>query len=170
MVPGKSLSTLALIACPHAKFDSWTMTIMRMLIALACLTVFSAVAVAQNAATPAPAQGSAAAPVRVAPTDAKNHIGDTATVCGKVVDTKVPKYGIAGHGKPVSFDLDQAEPNPIFYFVAFAPPPAGPEEVIAAYKDKRVCVTGKITHLPAGGAPFIMAADRSQIKPDDTAK
>lgn len=148
------------------------MTIMRMLIALASLTIFSVLAVAQNAATPAPApaQASAAAPVRVAPADAKNHIGDTATVCGKVVDTKVPKYGIAGHGKPVSFDLEQGEPNPIFYFVAFAPPPAGPEEVIAAYKDKRVCVTGKITHLPAGGAPFIMASDRAQIKPDDSAK
>jgi hypothetical protein len=147
---------------------------MKMFIALACLTVFSALAVAQNAPAPAPAPAqapaSAAAPVRVAPADAKNHIGDTATVCGKVVDTKVPKYGIAGHGKPVSFDLDQAEPNPIFYFVAFAPPPAGPEEVIAAYKDKKVCVTGKITHLPAGGAPFIMASDRAQIKPDDSAK
>jgi len=136
---------------------------MKTLIALACLAVFPALGIAQN--TPA-----ATPPPRVAPADAKNHIGDMATVCGKVVDTKVPKYGIAGHGKPVSFDLDQAEPNPIFYFVAFSPPPAGPEEVVAAYKDKRVCVTGKITHAPAGGPPFIMAADRSQIKPDDSAK
>jgi len=143
------------------------MTIMRTLIALACLTAFSALGAAQNAAAPASAS---APPPRVAPADAKNHIGDTATVCGKVVDTKVPKYGIAGHGKPVSFDLEQAEPNPIFFFVAFGTPPAGPEEVIAAYKDKRVCVTGKITHMPAGGAPFIMAADRAQIKPDDSAK
>ena len=146
------------------------MKIMRMLIALACLAAFSAFAVAQNApVAPVGPSASAAAP-RVAPADAKNHIGDTATVCGKVVDTKVPKYGIAGHGKPVSFYIDQAEPNPIFTFVAFGTPPAGPEEVIAAYKDKRVCVTGKITHLPAGGAPFIMASDRAQIKPDDSAK
>jgi hypothetical protein len=128
-----------------------------MLFALACAIAFSAVGYSQN-------------PPKVAPADTKNHIGEMATVCGKVVDTKVPKYGIAGHGKPVSFDIDQAEPNPIFYFVAFGTPPAGPEEVVAAYKDKRVCVTGKIGQLPAGGPPFIMAADRSQIKPDDSKK
>lgn len=135
------------------------MTIMRLFFAVASAMAFSAVAYAQTAP-----------PAKVSPADAKSHVGETATVCGKVVDTKVPKYGIAGHGKPVTFDLDQPEPNPIFYFVAFGTPPAGPEEVIAAYKDKRVCVTGKIGQMPSGGAPFIMAADRSQIKPDDSKK
>ena len=104
-----------------------------------------------------------AAPPKVNPTDAKNHVGETVVVCGKVVDNKVPKYGIAGHGKPVSFDLDQPEPNPVFYFVAFGAPPAGPQEVIAAYQGKRVCVTGKINEAATGG-PFIMAPDRSQIQ------
>ena len=99
----------------------------------------------------------------VAPADAKNHVGDKAIVCGKVVDTKVPKYGIAGHGKPVYFDLDQPEPNPIFSFIVFGEGPAGIQEVVAAYKDKLVCVTGKITQAPTGG-PFIMVLDRSQIK------
>ena len=106
-----------------------------------------------------------APPPRINPADAKNHIGETATVCGKVVDTKVPKYGIAGHGKPVSFDLDRPEPNPVFYFIAFGAQPSDPQEAVAAYNGKRVCVTGKITTVPAGGPPFIMAADRSQIKP-----
>jgi hypothetical protein len=136
----------------------WNMTMMKTLIAT-CVMALSAFGFAQNAPPP-----------RVSPADAKNHIGETAVVCGKVVDTKIPKYGIAGHGKPVSFDLDQAEPNAIFYFVAFGTPPAGPEEVIAAYKDKRVCVTGKISRVPAGGPPFIMAADRAQIKPADSTK
>ena len=104
-----------------------------------------------------------AAPLRVNPTDAKNHVGETVVVCGKVVDNKVPKYGIAGHGKPVSFNLDQPDPNPVFYFVAFGAPPAGPQEVIAAYQGKRVCVTGKINEAATGG-PFIMAPDRSQIQ------
>jgi hypothetical protein len=106
-----------------------------------------------------------APPPLVNPVDAKNHIGETATVCGKVVDTKVSKYGIQGHGKPVTFDLDQPEPNPVFSFVAFGAEPGGPKEVVDAYNGKRVCVTGKITVVPTGGSPFIMAGDRSQIKP-----
>lgn len=108
-----------------------------------------------------------APPAHVAPADAKNHVGEVAIVCGKVVDTKASKYGIAGHGKPVTFDLDQPEPNPVFSFVSFGTEPDGPAEVIAAYNGKRVCVTGKIATTPSG--PYIMAADRTQIKPD-TAK
>jgi micrococcal nuclease len=108
------------------------------------------------------------APPRVVPAEAKKHIGESATVCGKVVDTKISKYGIAGRGKPVTFDLDQPEPNPVFYFVAFGAQPGGPEEVISAYKDKSVCVTGKIT--ATGGTPYIMAGDRTQIKPQTGTK
>ncbi len=103
-----------------------------------------------------------AAPARVNPADAKNHLGEVASVCGKVVDAKVSKYGIGGRGKPVSFDLDQPEPNPVFYFVAFGTQPEGPQEAVSAYQGKLVCVTGKITEASSG--PFIMAADRSQIK------
>src|SRR5271154_6186450 len=107
-------------------------------------------------------------PPRIAPADAKNHDGETVIVCGKVVDNKIPKYGLAGLGKPVSFDLDQPEPNPVFYFVAFGTQEGGPKEVVAAYQGKRVCVTGKINMRPPE-APFILVADRTLIKtqPDD---
>ena len=125
---------------------------MKTLIVTLCMTCLSALAFAQ---TPPPP--------RIGAADAKNHLGETATVCGKVVDTKVAKYGIAGHGKPVTFDLDQPEPNPVFYFVAFGSKAGGPEEVVAAYQGKSVCVTGKIS-APAAAVPLIMAADRSQIK------
>jgi len=103
------------------------------------------------------------APKQVAPTDAKNHVGENATVCGKVVDTRHFKYGVLGHGKPVAFDLDQPEPSPVFYFIAFGTGTEGEKEVTEAYKDKNVCVTGKITVLQAGTAPDILAPDRSQI-------
>ncbi len=106
------------------------------------------------------------APPNIAPADAKNHIGEVATVCGKVVDTKINKYGIRDHGKPVLFDLDQPEPNPVFYFVTFGTKDGGPEEAIAAYNGKKVCVTGKISE--ASGRPYIMAADRTTIKPKAT--
>lgn len=109
-------------------------------------------------------------PPRVSAADAKNHIGVTATVCGKVVGSNVPKYGIAGRGKPVSFYLDQPESNPVFYFITFGAQPGGPEEAIAAYQGKRVCVTGKIDIVPSGGLPFVMAADRSQIQTEAAGK
>jgi hypothetical protein len=129
---------------------------MRSIIVITCLLALSAFVSAQN--TPPP---------RIAATDAKNHRGEIVTVCGKVVDTKTSKYGIAGHGKPVTFDIDQPEPNPVFFFVTFGSEAGGPEEVISAYQGKHVCVTGKVTVATA--APYIMAADRSQIKvqPDD---
>jgi hypothetical protein len=125
---------------------------MKVLTIMICAMGMMSLASAENAASP-----------RVSPTDAKNHIGETASVCGKVVDNKVAKYGIAGHGKPVTFDLDQPEPNAQFYFVAFGAEPGGPQEVVSAYQGKRVCVTGKINEAPGGG-PFIMAADRAQIQ------
>ncbi len=135
------------------------MTSIRTIVLMVCMAGLTSLTFAQSAQT-APA----GTPPRVAPADAKNHVGEMATVCGKVVDSKIfPKYGVAGRGRPVSFDLDQPEPNPIFYFVTFGAQPGGPEEAVAAYKDKQVCVTGKIT-MPKD-TPFIMAADRSQIKP-----
>jgi hypothetical protein len=108
--------------------------------------------------------GQNAAPARVTPADAKKHVGETVTVCGKVVDNQVSKYGIGGHGKPVTFDLDEPQPNPVFYFVTFGAQPDGPNEAIAAYNGKHVCVTGKIAAAASG--PYIMAADRTQIKVD----
>jgi hypothetical protein len=140
------------------------MTSIRTLIVTICIASLSALAVAQSAASaPSTPNAPSAAPPRVTPADAKNHRGDTVTVCGKVVDTKIfSKYGIGGHGKPVIFDIDQPEPNPVFYFVTFGTQPAGPQEAIAAYQGKSVCVTGKINI--SGSTPYIMADDRSKIK------
>jgi len=77
------------------------MTNMNALIVMMCMTGLSPLAFAQSATPP-----------RIAASEAKKHAGETVTVCGKVVDTKIPKYGLAGRGKPVTFDLDQPEPNP----------------------------------------------------------
>jgi hypothetical protein len=93
-----------------------------------------------------------------------------ATVCGKVVDTKIPKYGLRGHGKPVSFYIDQPEATAEFLFVTFGTESGGADEVVAAYQGKTVCVTGKITVPAAGGAALIMQPDRTQIKLQTDAK
>jgi len=101
-------------------------------------------------------------PSRITSADAKSHIGETATVCGKVVDIKVAKYGLSGHGKLVVFDIDQPEPNPVFTFMTFGTKEGGPQEAIDAYKDKNVCVTGSITKPPSGPAS-IFVLDRSAV-------
>jgi hypothetical protein len=124
------------------------------------LLALSALVLAQTAST--------ASSPHVTPAAAKDHIGEVATVCGKVVDNQVSKYGLGGRGKPVTFDLDQPQPNQQFYFVAFGAHPDGPSEAIAAYQGKRVCVTGKIASAASG--PYILAADRSQIKVESADK
>ena len=135
------------------------MTNMKTLIVMMCLTGLSPLAFAQSAPPP-----------RITASEAKKHPGEMVTVCGKVVDTKIPKYGLAGRGKPVTFDLDQPEPKPVFFFVAFGSHEGGPKEAVAAYQGKRVCVTGKIETTAEPAVPFIMAADRSQIKPQAEGK
>ncbi|MFZ0953598.1 MAG: hypothetical protein WAN17_15105 [Candidatus Sulfotelmatobacter sp.] len=108
------------------------------------------------------ATAQSATPPRITSADVKNHPGETVIVCGKVVDSKIFRYGLAGHGKPVTFYLDEPEPHPTFSFVTFGSESGtNPGEAQAAYQGKRVCVTGKIT---MAAVPYIMAADRSQIK------
>lgn len=140
------------------------MTIIKKMILMVCIMCLLLFAFAQHAI-----------PKRVDPDDAKNHIGEVSTVCGKVVDVRVFKNGMAGYGTPIQFDLDQPEPSPVFYFIAFGPEvaavqPAETQRSVAAYDGKRVCVTGKITSAPSGGPPFILAAQRSQVKPQSGAK
>ena len=134
------------------------MTNIRTLIAMICMTGLVRFAVAQSAPS--------TTPVRVTAADAKSHIGTLATVCGKIVDAQIGDPGLAGLGKPITFDLDEPQPKPVFYFVTFGAKPGGMEEAhqaVAAYQGKQVCVTGKITGS-ASTVPFIMAVDHAQIK------
>jgi hypothetical protein len=132
------------------------MTNSKTLIVMMCIAGLLPLAAAQSATPP-----------RITSAEAKNHAGETVIVCGKVVDSRISRYGLAGHGKPVTFYLDESEPHAAFSFVTFGSDSGtNPEEAQAAYQDKRVCVTGKITMATV---PYIMAVDRSRIKvqPDD---
>jgi hypothetical protein len=94
--------------------------------------------------------------------DANNHVGEKITVCGKVVDTKISKYALSGHGHPVNLDLDQPEPNPSFFLVTFGSEGEKPEQVVANYQGKQLCATGKVAQLQ--GVPFIMISESTQIQ------
>jgi hypothetical protein len=74
--------------------------------------------------------------------EAKGHIGEQATVCGKVASAR---YAAATRGKPTFLNLDKPYPNQVFTVVIWGENRekfVTPEE---KYRDKQVCVSGKIT-------------------------
>ena|ERR1700688_943366 len=91
--------------------------------------------------------------------EAKDHIGEQATVCGKVASTR---YAVTTRGKPTFLNLDKPYPNPIFTVLIWGESRekfGTPEE---KYRDKQVCVTGKITEYR--GVPEIVTNDPLSIE------
>ncbi|MGD9157884.1 MAG: hypothetical protein PVG39_05730 [Desulfobacteraceae bacterium] len=87
--------------------------------------------------------------------EAANHIGEKATVCGKIVDT-MPYQGITilGMGKAV---MDQGA---VGIEIPDSMKDKLPEDM---YVGKEICVTGEIYKNPSGGGS-IKVTDPSQIK------
>jgi NAD-dependent DNA ligase len=94
--------------------------------------------------------------------EAKTHVGETVTVCGKVVATRISKYKVADRGRPLILDLDQPEPHPVFLILTWPSDSAKPEQAKNTYQGKQVCVTGKI--VEARGVPQIIAPEPPQIQ------
>jgi len=91
--------------------------------------------------------------------EAKNHVGEKATVCGEVASTH---YAARSRGNPTFINLDKPYPNQIFTVLIWGsdrPKFGDPEE---AYRSKRICVTGKISDYK--GVPEIVAYEPTQIK------
>lgn len=145
------------------------MTALKTTVVALCLAGLTVAACAQ---TPAPKQADSAqeaAAKRVEPAEAKNHIGENAIVCGKVVDIKVARNGLAGRGLPASYYLDAPASSPVFYFMDFVPGPEAADQKRPDYNGKRMCATGQISRSPAG-VPFILALKHSQVKAEESAK
>ena len=90
---------------------------------------------------------------------AKDHFGQTATVCGEVVSAS---YAESSRGHPTFLNLDERYPHQIFSVVIWGENRTKfgkPEE---DYKGKRICVSGKITAY--AGKPEIVVSDPKQIK------
>jgi hypothetical protein len=90
---------------------------------------------------------------------AKEQVGKTTTVCGKVASAH---YAASSRGKPTFINLDEPYPNQIFTIVIWGSdrPKFGEPEV--RYQGKRICVTGQIKEYR--GVPEIVAYDSAQIK------
>ena len=91
--------------------------------------------------------------------EAKDHIGEQATVCGKVASTR---YAATTRGKPTFLNLDKAYPSQVFTVLIWGDSRekfGTPEE---KYRDKQICVTGKITEYRSG--PEIVVSDPQNIE------
>jgi len=91
--------------------------------------------------------------------EAKDHIGEKATVCGKVASTR---YAATTRGKPTFLNLDKPYPSQVFTVLIWGENRekfGNPEE---KYRDKQVCVTGTITEYRK--APEIVVSDPQSIE------
>ena len=91
--------------------------------------------------------------------EAKDHIGETATVCGTVASTKYEK---AARGSPTYLDFDEPYPNQVFAIVIWGKDRSKFGEPEKSYAGKRICVNGVITSHR--GKPEIVAKDPAQLK------
>ena len=91
--------------------------------------------------------------------EASKHIGQQATVCGKVVSTR---YADNSRGSPTFLNFDQPYPNQIFTVLIWGTDRSKFGEPETAYRGKRICVTGKLASFK--GVPEIVASEPGQIK------
>lgn len=90
--------------------------------------------------------------------EAKAHAGEVQNVCGHVVGAT---YALRSRGQPTFVNLDKPYPNQIFTIVIWGSdrPKFGTPEI--DYRDKNICVTGKITIYR--GVAEIVANDPKQV-------
>jgi len=103
--------------------------------------------------------GPVVAAQKLTPAQAKDHIGEEATVCGVVASTR---YATSSRGQPTFLNLDKPYPNQVFTVVIWGRNRAKFGKPEVDYKGERICVTGMIDEYR--GMPQIEASDPSQIK------
>jgi len=91
-------------------------------------------------------------------TEAKDHVGETATVCGNVVSTR---YASTTKGQPTFLNLDKPYPNQMFTVVIWGSNRSKFGKPEVEYNEKRICVTGKIAEYR--GVPEVIADAPAQI-------
>jgi DNA/RNA endonuclease YhcR with UshA esterase domain len=90
--------------------------------------------------------------------EAKDHVGETATVCGNVVSTR---YAASTRGQPTFLNLDKLYPNQVFTVVIWGSNRTKFGAPESNYKGKQICVVGKITEYR--GVPQVIANSPTQI-------
>jgi len=98
---------------------------------------------------------------KVTPAQAKDYVGQISTVCGVVVSAR---YAERVKGSPTFLNLDKPYPNQIFTVVIWGNDRQKFGEPEMTFKNKRICVTGKIQQYK--DVPEIVVKDKSQISDD----
>ena len=92
-------------------------------------------------------------------TEAKDRIGEQATVRGNVVSTR---YAESSRGSPTFLNFDQPYPNEVFTLLIWGSDRSKFGDPETSYRGKRICITGKISDYK--GVPEIAANAPSQVK------
>ena len=95
---------------------------------------------------------------KITATEAKDHVGEVRTVCGKVASTH---FASKSKGEPTFLNLDEPYPKEVFTILIWGSDRAKFGTPETKYKDAGVCVTGKITSHRE--KPEIIATEPSQI-------
>jgi hypothetical protein len=95
----------------------------------------------------------------IGPSDAVNHIGEEATVCGEVSGTK---YSDHRKRKPTFIDFGPPHPNQHFTALIWGEYRDKFDYVPESLLSKRICVSGTITEHK--GKPEIKVTEPSQIR------
>jgi hypothetical protein len=90
--------------------------------------------------------------------EAKNHIGERATVCGQVASTH---YAARSRRNPTFINLDKPYPNEVFILLIWGNDRSKFGDPESIYRSKQICVTGKISDYK--GIPEIVAYETNQI-------
>jgi hypothetical protein len=93
--------------------------------------------------------------------EAKHHIGQQATVCGRVASGR---YVPTTRGNPTFLYLDKPYPNQPFTVIIWGQNRAKFKTPETTYRDKSICVTGRIGIYR--GEPEIIASEPAQISAD----
>jgi|SRR5579862_6523637 len=96
---------------------------------------------------------------KLSPSEAKAHIGETATVCGEVVSTR---YASSTKGRPTFLNLDKPYPGQIFTIIIWGEDRAKFGEPEEKYRGRHACVTGRISEYR--GVPEVVATEPGQLK------
>ena len=89
--------------------------------------------------------------------EAKNHVGERATVCGVAASIH---YAAQSQGTPTFINLDKTYPNQVFTILIWGEDLAKFDKP-ASWEGKRICATGTITLYR--GSPEIVAKSSNQI-------
>jgi hypothetical protein len=96
---------------------------------------------------------------RLTAAEAQNHVGESATVCGKVASTY---YAFTKGRRPTFLSIDKPYPNEIFTVLIWGSDRLKFDTPEERYKHKSICATGQITSYR--GVAQIIAHDPEQIK------